>query len=107
MLRLSLLRHKGLVELQGLRIRGKEKDVVTMLLKKFPRVIQAVMVSIRNWKRPKIEEGYENRKDLEPLPRCLERHDDSRIGYLWARSLRGMIQIGVWRNNHGSLVRIF
>ena len=43
-----------MVELQGLRIRGKMKDVVTMLLKKLPRVFQAVMVSICNERRPKI-----------------------------------------------------
>jgi len=76
------LRHEGFVERQGLRIRGKVKDAVTMFLKKLPRVLQTVMVSICNWKRPKIEETYENRKDLKPLPRCLKRHDDSRIGYL-------------------------
>jgi hypothetical protein len=72
------LRHKGFVKRQGLRIRRKLKDGVTMFLEKLPRVLQAVMVSICNEKRPKREEAYEKGKDVEPLPRCLERHDDSR-----------------------------
>jgi hypothetical protein len=76
------LRPKGFVERQGLRIRGKAKDAVTMLLKKLPRVLQTVMVSICNWKWPKIKETYENRKDFKPLPRCLKQHDVSRIGFL-------------------------
>jgi hypothetical protein len=107
MLRLSLLRQKSFVKRQGLRIRRKVKDGVTMLLKKLPRVLQTVMVRICNERRPKREEAYDKRKDFEPLPRCLERHDDSRIGYLRERSLWEMIQGGEWRNSHGSLVKIF
>jgi hypothetical protein len=95
MLWLSLLRKKVLAEFQGLKIRGKVKDAVTMLLKKRPGVIQAVLMSISNWKRPKIEGAYEKRKDYEPFPRCWEGHDDPRIGYLWERSRREKIQIGV------------
>jgi len=107
MLRLSLLRYEGFVKRQGLRIRRKAKDGVTLLLKKLPWVLQVVMVRIGNEKRFKREEAYEKRNDLEPFPRCLERHDDSRIGYVWRRSLWEMIQGGVWRNYHGALVKIF
>lgn len=109
MLGLLLMRHEGLVELQGFFIRGEVKNAFPMFFKKLPRVLKADALCPGHWKRQKIEEAYQNSGDLEPLPGCVEGHDDSQVKQLGIgrKMVWDVIRVGVLINNYDLRVKLF